>query len=130
MTDPKKHRRIVISAQAEKSSGFLSLHEYKFRRSNQDGSMSRTITNLVMERGDSAAALVHDVERDEIVLTRQFRLPVYLRSLDEARGDMDEAAEASWLLETPAGTVESGEEPRTRMLRELREELGYAVSEL
>jgi len=130
MTAAKNPRRIVISSQAEKYSGFLSIHEYKFRRSSQDGSMSRPITNLVMERGDAVAALVHDVEKDQIVLTRQFRLPVYLRSIDDSRGSQDEDAEAGWLVETPAGTLEPGDKPEARMLLELREELGYAVSKL
>jgi nudix-type nucleoside diphosphatase (YffH/AdpP family) len=130
MTAPKKSRRVIISAQAEKFSGFLSIHEYKFRRSRQDGSMSRPITNLVMERGDAVAALVHDFEKDEIVLTRQFRLPVYLRTIDDSRGSKDDDADAGWLVETPAGTLEPGEKPEARMLLELREELGYAVSEL
>lgn len=71
----------------------------------------------VFERGDSAAALLHDVERDVIVLTEQFRYPTYRKG-------------PGYLLEIAAGSVEQDEGPADCIRRELMEETGYRAGEL
>lgn len=52
-------------------------------------------------------------QKGNIYLVRQFRRPT-----------------KGLLLETPAGTIEAGEEPRNAALRELKEETGYAAKEI
>jgi ADP-ribose pyrophosphatase len=71
----------------------------------------------VFERGDSAAALVHDVERDTIVLAEQFRVATF------ARGP-------GYIQELPAGSLEPGETAEACIRRELLEETGYRAGEL
>lgn len=71
----------------------------------------------VLIRTDAAAALVHDVNRDVIVLCEQFRAPVY-----EAGG--------GWLIELPAGKVDGAETPEACIRRELEEEIGYQARSL
>jgi len=52
-------------------------------------------------------------QKGNIYLVRQFRRPTKVL-----------------LLETPAGTIEGGEEPREAALRELKEETGYSANEI
>jgi ADP-ribose pyrophosphatase len=71
----------------------------------------------IFERGDSAAALIHDIERDVIVLTEQFRVATY----DKGPG---------YVLEAMAGSVEEGEAPEACIRREIMEEVGYKAGKL
>lgn len=71
----------------------------------------------IFERGDSAAALIHDVERDVIVLTEQFRMATY----DKGPG---------YIIEAMAGSVDEGEKPEACIRREMMEEVGYRAGDL
>lgn len=62
--------------------------------------------------GDVVGVLVVDVERDEVVLIRQFRLAAHLAN---GNGDM---------MEIVAGRVDPGEEARAAARRECLEEVG------
>jgi len=64
-------------------------------------------TRDVVEHSDCVAVVVLD-EQDNILLVRQFRHPV-----------------AGFLLEIPAGGIDSGEEPVDSVCRELQEEIGF-----
>jgi ADP-ribose pyrophosphatase len=68
----------------------------------------------VIRGGKVVAVLPIDVERNEIVLIRQFRLPAHLAN---GRGD---------LVESVAGRVEHGEQPADTARRECMEEIGTA----
>ncbi len=96
---------------------FLKIDEVVFRR---DGSNERSHgdqRHFIMERGDSVAGLVHDVERDTIVLARQFRIAVFCRR-SPLRSD-------GALIEIPAGSIDDGETPEASLRREVLEEIGY-----
>lgn len=96
---------------------FLKIDEFVFRRTERPGCASVEETNFIMERGDSAAALVHDIERDVLILVRQFRVAVH------SRGEPP-------LIELPAGAIEAGETPEACIRREIREETGYEAEAL
>jgi ADP-ribose pyrophosphatase len=70
-----------------------------------------TTREIVEHRG--AVAIVALDWDNNVILVRQFRKPV-----------------ESELLEIPAGTLESGEEPESCALRELEEETGYSARRL
>ena len=55
-----------------------------------------TILGLSAYYHDSAAALIHDIERDVIVLTEQFRMATYEKG-------------PGYLIEAMAGSLEEGE---------------------
>jgi ADP-ribose pyrophosphatase len=82
-----------------------------------DGSMGPPITRLVLERGDSVAVLPHDPVHRVVLLCEQFRLPTV------AHGP-------GWLLEIPAGILETGEDVEACARREMIEETGYSVDAL
>jgi ADP-ribose pyrophosphatase len=64
-------------------------------------------TREVVEHSDCVAVVVID-EQDNVLLARQFRHAV-----------------GKFLLEIPAGGIDSGEEPVDTVCRELQEEIGY-----
>jgi ADP-ribose pyrophosphatase len=89
------------------------IDELKLRHQRYDGTMSPEITRLILERGDSVAVLLHDPEADAILLCEQFRAA----TLEKDSG---------WIVEVPAGILESGEDPEECARREASEETGYA----
>jgi ADP-ribose pyrophosphatase len=82
-----------------------------------DGSMSGPLTRLILNRGDSVAILLHDIERELVFLCEQFRAPTY-------------EGGPGWLIELPAGILETGESPQESARREVLEETGYTVRTL
>jgi len=59
---------------------FFRVEEVVFRRRNEDGELADPQRSLSLERGDSAAVLLHNVDTDRVILvvqvssTRQWRL--------------------------------------------------------
>ncbi len=94
--------------------GRLTEYEYELRL--RDGSWQRQ-TREAYDRGNGAACLLYNPASDNVLLTRQFRLPVLLNGGLES------------LIEAPAGLLE-GADPAERMRAELMEETGYKVFEL
>jgi len=93
------------------------IDEVTFQYRRFDGSMSDTVTRLVLNRGDSVAILLHDAESHSIVLCEQLRVPTYENG-------------PGWLLELPAGILEPGESEEDCARRETLEETGYVVRSL
>ncbi|MBV7520447.1 NUDIX domain-containing protein [Ensifer sp. ENS12] len=92
------------------------LTKYEFELRLRDGGWQRQ-TREAYDRGNGATCLLYNPRSGRVLLTRQFRLPVFLNGGLES------------LIETPAGLLD-GAEPATRMRAELIEETGYDVSEL
>jgi ADP-ribose pyrophosphatase len=90
-----------------------------------DGTMSRAVTRISFDRGDSVGVLLYDPQDDAVVLVRQFRYPVYAR-LDPAAREGAGALQA-WLLEVLAGVLDEGETIKEVAHRELLEEAGCTV---
>lgn len=66
------------------------------------------------DRGNGVVALLHDPERDTVLLVRQYRVPAHLNEHPDGM-----------LLEAPAGLVDAGEDPEAAVRRELIEEVGH-----
>ncbi len=94
--------------------GKLTKYRYSFRR--LDGSWQEQVREAY-DRGNGATCLLHNPETGCVLLTRQFRLPVFLNGRQP------------FLIEAPAGLLE-GAHPEERMRSELVEETGFEVSEL
>jgi nudix-type nucleoside diphosphatase (YffH/AdpP family) len=71
----------------------------------------------IYDHGNSAVVLPYDPIRDTVLLTRQFRLPIYLQD------GVDRSIEAC------AGKLE-GEKAETRIIKEIKEELGYRIEKV
>lgn len=98
------------------SQNWGTLTKYRIDYCRKDGEWQEQVRE-VYDRGNGVACLLHNPETDCILLTRQFRLPVWLTGNDP------------FLIEAPAGLLE-GARPEERMREELVEETGFQVSEL
>jgi GDP-mannose pyrophosphatase NudK len=79
---------------------------------------TETLEREVYFRPEGAAVLLIDETRKKVLLTKQFRLPVYLRGQKDL------------LWEACAGIIDEGEEPEQAIVREIEEETGYRISEI
>jgi nudix-type nucleoside diphosphatase (YffH/AdpP family) len=110
--------KVEIIEQREVFSRYIfRVEETKLRYEKYDGSMSEEVALLNFDRGDSAAAVIHNTDDDTIMLVEQFRYPAYERG-------------TGWLIELPAGMIRDSERPEDTMRRELVEEIGYTVLRL
>ena len=96
------------------SDAWYKLSRGTFDFQGSDGEWSEQ-QREVYDRGNGAMILLRDETRDTVLLTRQFRLPVYLN------GHAD-----GMLIEAPAGLLD-GDDPETAIRREAEEETGYRV---
>ena len=101
----------------------LADHWYVLRRATfehrqPDGSW-RVEQREAYDRGNGAVALLHDPDRDTVLLVRQYRAPAHLNGHPDGM-----------LLEAPAGLLDPGEDAIVAMQRELEEEVGHRVSDL
>jgi len=96
---------------------FFKIDEAHLQYELYNGQMSAELTRLNFNRGDSAAVILHDPMLDTVIMTEQFRYPTATK-------------DHPWILEIPAGTIESDEndDPTVTLRRELMEELGYRVN--
>lgn len=98
---------------------YFQVDNYFLRHPLFQGGISPVLQREVFERGQSACCLPYDPARDEVVLIEQFR-----------PGALAADAPHPWLIEAPAGIVETGETPEDVVLREVQEEAGCTVTDL
>lgn len=82
------------------------------------GGTPTAMTRDILRIGRTVGIIAVDLDRDEIVLIRQFRLAAHLAT---GRGD---------IVEIPAGYIEPGEAPAAAAARECLEEIGVAPKAL
>lgn len=97
--------------------GWKSLKSVCFDILKKSGNW-QTETRQVYDTGDAAAILLYDRVRHTLILTRQFRINTYMN------GNAD-----GMLLEVCAGKLD-GETPEGCIIREVKEETGYGISEV
>ncbi|WP_207428606.1 NUDIX domain-containing protein [Pedobacter sp. SYSU D00535] len=88
-----------------------------FRIEKTEKGKTVTQEREIFFRPAATTILLYDPDRRTVLLTRQFRLPVYLGK-DEA------------ILEACAGLIDEGEFPEHAVVREVEEETGYRISEI
>lgn len=98
--------------------GYFRVARYTFRQGLYQGGTSGPFNREVFERGQAAAVLPYDPQRDEVVLIRQFRAGSYV------------AGRHPWSWEIVAGIIEDDEAPEELARREAVEEAGLKVGEL
>lgn len=89
-------------------------YDFKFK----DGSWKR-ISRESYDRGNGTAVLLYNSENKNVILTKQFRMPIYENTPEEAMS-----------IEACAGAIDKNESAKNTILREIEEEVGYKVKEL
>jgi nudix-type nucleoside diphosphatase (YffH/AdpP family) len=115
--DLRRNPRVVVRDVELTSDGWHVLRRTTFDYESSDGRWS-TQHRETYDRGNGATILLYDVDRRAVLLSRQFRYPVYVN--DHADG---------MLIETAAGLLDE-DDPETAIRREAGEELGVTVGEL
>jgi nudix-type nucleoside diphosphatase (YffH/AdpP family) len=99
------------------ASGWHVLRRTTLDRRRRDGRWT-TEQRETYDRGNGATLLLYDVERRTVLLTRQFRFPVYVNGHPDGL-----------LIEAAAGLLED-DSPEVAVRRETEEELGVAVGDV
>lgn len=99
------------------AAGWHVLRRTTFAYRHADGSWT-TEQRETYDRGNGATILLYDPARRTVLLTRQFRLPVYVNGHPDGM-----------LIETAAGLLDD-DDPATAIRRETAEELGVTVGQL
>jgi ADP-ribose pyrophosphatase len=108
---------VSLSAPELLGRGFRAYQRYRYTLPGDDPKLDMRTHDLV-QFGRIVGVLPVDIDRNEVVLIRQFRLPVHLAN---RKGDM---------LEIVAGHVEADEQLAQAAHRECLEEIGVAPSGL
>ena len=106
--------RIIGSEVLAASWGKLTRWTLELQRRNGEWQRQQRET---YDRGDGAAVLLYNDEKKTVVLTRQFRFPVYFNK------------EPGYLIEVCAGKLD-GDDPVTCAKKEAEEETGYRLSDV
>jgi nudix-type nucleoside diphosphatase (YffH/AdpP family) len=108
---------IVLTDVELLASGWHVLRKTTLDRRRSDGEWV-TEQRETYDRGNGATMLLHDVERRTVLLTRQFRYPVYVNGHPDGL-----------LIEAAAGLLDD-DAPEVAVRREVAEELGVSVGEV
>src|SRR3954469_17161237 len=100
------------------SDNWYTLRLATFEQRQPDGSWE-VEKREASDRGNGVVALLHDPERDTVLLVRQYRAPAHLNGHPDGM-----------VLEAPAGLLDEGENALEGVRRELEEEVGHAISDL
>jgi len=96
------------------SDNWYTLYKVIFDYRRKDGSWVQQIRESY-DRGNGAAILLYNNEKDTVVLIRQFRMPSFLNGND-----------SGMLIETCAGLLDDND-PDTCIIKEVFEETGFRI---
>lgn len=98
------------------SDDWYSLKKYTFDIRRRSGEWQRQ-NREVYDRGNGATLLLFNRNRKTVILTRQFRFPVFMNGHD------------GYLIETAAGILDNMD-PESRIKAEVEEETGFRISKV
>ncbi len=113
-----KRKDVTIMDKDPVFRGFFTIDRYRIRHALFAGGESEVFEREIFERGNSAAVLLWDPQRDKLVMIEQFRAGALSHPL------------SPWLIELVAGMVEKKEIPAEVVVRETREEASIEVKRL
>lgn len=115
--DLDRNPRVEVTGVELLAAGWHVLRATTFRYRGDDGEWV-TQTRETYDRGNGATILLYDPARRTVLLTRQFRYPVYVNDHPDGM-----------LIETAAGLLDD-DNPLTAIRREAEEETGVRVDEV
>ena len=114
---PTDNPRVRVTDVRLLSDNWYRLHTTTFDLQGADGSWSSQ-SRETYDRGNGATILLYDVVRRTVLLTSQFRYPVYVNGHPDGM-----------LIEAAAGLLDD-DDPETAIRREAVEETGHRVGEV
>jgi GDP-mannose pyrophosphatase NudK len=97
---------------------WATLEHVSFDFTFNNGKTAR-LTHEVYGKGDGIAVLLYNLETKKVVLSKQFRMPMYVAGVKNG-----------FSIEVCGGAIDEDESPETSAIRETKEEIGYAISQL
>jgi nudix-type nucleoside diphosphatase (YffH/AdpP family) len=114
---PSSNPRVRVTDVRLLSDNWYRLHTTTFDYLGDDGQWT-TQSRETYDRGNGATILLYNVPRRTVLLTQQFRYPVYVNGHPDGM-----------LLETAAGLLDD-DDPETAIRREAIEETGHAIGDV
>ncbi len=115
--DLERNPNVIVRDVEVTSNGWHVLRRTTYDYRRRDG-VWETQQRETYDRGNGATILPYDPDRGTVLLTRQFRFPVYVNDHPDGM-----------LIEAAAGLLDD-DDPETAIRRETSEELGVALGEL
>lgn len=112
-----RNPRVVVDGVELIAAAWHVLRRTSFREQDAAGAWVAKVAETY-DRGNGATILLYDPDRRTVLLTRQFRYPVYVNGHPDGM-----------LVETAAGLLDA-DDPETAIRREAIEETGHEVAEL
>lgn len=109
-----KRAEVRIANEKILSDDWYSLKKYTFDIQRRNGDWQQQ-TREVYDRGNGATVLLYNRERETVILTRQFRFPVFMNGHE------------GYLIEAAAGLLDNMD-PERRIKAEAEEETGFKIS--
>lgn len=110
-------KKVIIDSKARVFDSFFKIEEAYLSYEKFDGTMTDYVRRLNFERGDSVAAVVLNVDTQQLILISQFRYPTFEKG-------------PGWTSEVVAGMLPPDAEPETQLRQEILEEIGYQAGDL
>jgi GDP-mannose pyrophosphatase NudK len=95
-----------------------TLEQVSFDFTFKNGRTAR-LTHEVYGKGDGVAVLLYNIATKKVMLSKQFRIPMYVAGVNNG-----------FSIEVCGGTIDENESPEKSVIRETKEEIGYAISQL
>jgi len=95
-----------------------TLEQVSFDFTFKNGKTTR-LTHEVYGKGDGVAVLLYNIATKKVMLSKQFRIPMYVAGVKNG-----------FSIEVCGGTIDENESPEKSVIRETKEEIGYAISQL
>ena len=97
---------------------WAKLESVSFDFTFKNGKTKRLI-HEVYGKNDGVAILLFNKEKETVILTKQFRIPMYVAGVNEG-----------FSYEVCGGAIDENETPEESVIRETKEEIGYEVINL
>ena len=110
MNNLKNIKKVTLSEE------WATLHriDYDYQFANGEW---KNVSRECYNRGNGSAILLYNPKRGTVILTKQFRMPIYEVNKNEGMS-----------IEVCAGAIDNNDTPLETIIRETQEEVGYKIS--
>ncbi|MDD7914520.1 NUDIX domain-containing protein [Polaribacter sp. MSW5] len=98
-----------------KSNDWGKLEDINFDYTFESG-VSKNLTFEIYGKSDGIAILLYNPTTNKVILSKQFRAPVYVHGISEG-----------FSIEVVGGAIDKNESPESAAIRETEEEVGYKI---